>query len=129
MDGQISIFDYQDQRKREIAKRLPIPPIDKKYREAEGWCDDWHYCELEEPPVDDVYFTISTSKDSEYYYYHYKAWARGCWWHWDSWKKEFRKDYEKFYETTFAWVRIPSLYLQVDKALHVMLGMNGIIGE
>ena len=101
MDGQISIFDYQDQRKREIAKRLPIPPLEKKYIDQEGWCDDWHYCELEEPP------------------------EMG---HWDSWKKEFRKDYEKFYETTFAWVRIPSLYLRVDKSLHEMLGLKGIIG-
>jgi len=127
MDGQITIFEYQDQRRREIEKRLPIPRIDKKYLDEEGYCDVWHYCELEEPKETNVYWTISVSKN-DYYHYNYKAFARGVWWRWCSWRKQWYVD-DDFIDKIFAWMEIPLRYRQVDKSLHERLGLKGIIGE
>ena len=129
--GQISLFDYQEQKRKEIEKLLPIPKLDKRWIEQEQWIDDWHYCELEEPPETDVYYTISlfTSRNgSETYIYNHKAFYNGNWYHWDSWKKEFRKDYPGFYEKTFAWVRLPNVHRK-SKSVMEMLGLNGITGE
>ena len=128
MDGQLTIFDYQTDRRKELEKRLPIPRLDKKYLDEEGYIDDWHYCELEQPEYTDVYWTISLSKRHEYYHYEYKAFARGVWWYWCSWRKQWFIDDGSVHQI-FAWMQIPSKYRQVDKSLHERLGLKGIIGE
>ena len=128
MDGQLTIFDYQTDRRKELEKRLPIPRLDKKYLDEEGYIDDWHYCEIEQPEYTDVYWTISLSKRNEYYHYEYKAFARGVWWYWCSWRKQWFIDDGSIHQI-FAWMQIPSKYRQVDKSLHERLSLKGIIGE
>lgn len=124
MDGQISIFDYCDSRLQRLKDKYPIPRLSKDILSEEGWIDDWHYCEIEEPDEVGVYFTISELSNSEYWTYTYRAWAFGKWWHWDFWTHKFRQE---TFKQPFAWVRIPSKYLRVDKSLKDMLGLEGIV--
>ena len=124
MDGQISIFDYCDSRLQRLKDTYPIPRLSKEILSEEGWIDDWHYCEIEEPDEVGVYFTISELSNSEYWTYNYRAWAFGKWWHWDYWTHKFRQE---TFKQPFAWVRIPSKYLRVDKSLKDMLGLEGIV--
>ena len=123
MNGQMTIFDYCENRQSDLEKRYQIPRLSKDILSEEGWCDDWHYCEIEEPDEAGVYFTIS--EHGEYYHYNYRAWAVNQWWWWDSWCHKFRPETDR---QPFAWVRIPSKYLRVDKSLKERLGMEGIIG-
>lgn len=129
MDGQISLFDYQADKLKALKEKYPIPKLEKRWLDLEGWNDNWHYCEMEEPPETDVYYTISLFKSgngSETYMYDHKAFHNGAWYHWDSWKKEFRKDYEGFYEKTFAWVRLPNAHRK-SQSVQEMFGLKGII--
>ena len=118
---QITMNDYLEDRRKELEERYPIPEPTSRWMKEEGWYDTWHYSEIEKPEQDDVYYGIHEFKDC--WIYSYVAWARGKWWEWDSWFKKWKPSRENI----FAWVRIPSRYLQEDKSLHEMLGMNGII--
>ena len=124
MDGQITIFDYCDSRLKKLKEQYPIPKLSKEILSEEGWVDDWHYCEIETPEEVGVYFTISELPNSEYWSYTYRAWAFGKWWWWDGWRHSFFPEKER---RPFAWVRIPSMYLQKDKSLKERLGLEGIV--
>ena len=107
---QMTLLEYQ----------YPIPRHKDRQR-AEDWIDDWHYCAEELPEVQDIYYCIELYKDT--YIYRYLAYARNKWWYWDSY-------FSKFMESkieVLAWVQIPGLYRKVDKYLHQMYGMDGII--
>ena len=121
MEGQISIFDYCDSRLQSLEEKYPIPRLSKDILSEEGWYDDWHYCEIEEPEEVGVYFTIT--EHGEFWHYNYRAWAFGEWWWWDFWRHSFFPEKDR---QPFAWVRIPSKYLRVDKSLKERLGMEGI---
>lgn len=102
----------------------PIPRLKDKYMDEEWWYDDWHYVDNELPPENDIYYTIREFKDC--HIYGYQAFCNDTWYVYDSyfhkWERVRRSD-----DIPFAWVRIPSLYNRVDKHLHEMQGMNGII--
>ena len=116
---QITLFDYLDEKKAEYEKRYPIP---KDYQKSEGWHDDWHYTDLELPTESKVYYTISLTKDGNYFYT-YKAYAYGRWWWWDSYGSKWKAVHSprEDWMLPFAWVDIPDLYLRTDSSLQIRL--------
>lgn len=116
---QITLFDYMNEKKAEYEKRYQIP---RDYQEAEHWHDDWHYTDLELPTESKVYYTISLTKEGNYFYT-YKAYAYGRWWWWDSYGSKWKAIHSprEDWMLPFAWVDIPDLYLRTDSCLQVML--------
>lgn len=96
--------------------------LSRKYKDEDGWSDDWHYSEMELPAEPGIYFVASPLPDSKYYMFKYLAWAHKHWWHnikidkveWrlldeDDWRmKEF---------IPFAWMMIPEKY-RTDESLN-----------
>ena len=125
-DGQMTFDDLLNNKKHELEQKHPIYRLPKETLREEGWVDDWHYAELENPDEDDVYYGITLwGSDSNTYNYGYIAWVSNKGWYvWDSWKHVWRQNTHR---NVLAWVRIPSLYRRVDKGLHERLGLEGII--
>ena len=92
--------------------QYPIPRLPKKYLTEEGWWDDWHYTDEEQPAESNVYFAIQDFHGCYMYTYMYYSEERG-WFGADDWFKTWRKRGDPF-----AWVGIPSKYMQVDKTLN-----------
>lgn len=125
MDGQITLEQFLDEKLQHLKKYYPIPRLSPKVRADEGWFDDWHYADIEQPTENDVYYTITLHHGSNYNYT-YRAYANGKWFTWNAWNKEWEQVTE-LHSTLLAWVRIPSKYRQTDKSLHERLGMRGVI--
>lgn len=115
MDGQMTIFDYLTDILKELELKYPIPRLDKKWRDEEGWCDDWHYCQIEQPEVDDIYCGIVYYTKEEYYNYTYLLWigTRQKWYIFDSWWKKWIEPRQGTFP--LAWVRVPKFFRENDK--------------
>ena len=101
---QLTIFNNRIQ--------YPIPRLPKKYLSEEGWWDDWHYTDEEQPTESNIYYTIYLWKDC--YMYTYMYFENGKWYEADTWFKKWQKPSHD----PFAWVGIPSRYMERDKGLH-----------
>lgn len=110
MPGQISLEALIQDKTQELEKKYPRPIVRQRDRIDEGWFDDWHYTEIEEPSQADVYYAVELFNDT--YMFTYKAWVNG-WYKWDTWTKKWKQDPE----CPIMWVRIPSKYRQTDKSL------------
>lgn len=123
---QMTIDDLMQSKRHEFEQKYPIYRLPKATLREEGWVDDWHYAELENPEEDDVYYGITLwGSDGNTYNYGYIAWVSNKGWYvWDSWKKTWKKNTLR---NVLAWVQIPSLYRREDKGLHERLGLKGII--
>ena len=78
---QLSIFDFLKPDVNVVVQKAPEKPsrseqyelLDKKYgllrkyKDEDGWPDDWHYSEMELPSENGIYFAVSPLPDSEYY--------------------------------------------------------------
>ena len=113
MEGQYNIMDYIKPEplhptKADLDKRYDIP---RDHQKEEGWTDDWHYTELENPKESGVYFVIELSKYGNYMYT-YQAWAFGHWWWFDSYTKKYHRisDVCFAHRKPFAWVTVPNSY-------------------
>lgn len=91
--------------------QYPIPRLPQKYLTEEGWWDDWHYTDEEPPKESGVYYAIYEWQDC--YMYTYMYYDGQTWYEADTWNKEWRKAQID----PFAYVGIPSRYMQVDKGL------------
>lgn len=54
--------------------------LSRKYKDEDGWPDDWHYSEMELPTEAGIYFCASPLPDSKYYNFRYLAFAHKHWW-------------------------------------------------
>lgn len=113
---QLNLFDYLKDLQTAVERKWDIPVPDQKRRAEEGWIDDWHYTELENPPEPNIYYCIILLK-SGHYNYTYMAWAYGHWWNYAGYgtkwlliETERRKEW-----MPFAWVRVPDLYFRKDE--------------
>lgn len=115
MKGQMTIFDYQMSLTADIKSKYPIPRLDKKWREEEGWVDDWHYCQIEKPDMDDVYCGIVYYTKQDYYNYTYLLWVstHDKWYEFDSWWKKWKEPCQDAFP--LAWVRVPKFFRENDK--------------
>lgn len=114
MDGQISLDEYIGAKKKSLADKYPIPRLNHHIRNDEGWYDDWHYTQIEDPCEVDAYYAIKLLKDSYIYTYYY--WANK-WFEWNSSFEKWRVARDK----PLAWVRIPREYRRRDPALKLKL--------
>ena len=103
---QLTIFNNRVQ--------YPIPRLPQKYLTEEGWWDDWHYTDEEQPTESNVYFTIRDCNGYYMYSYFYYSADEQKWYEADDWFKKWITPKIN----PFAWVGIPSKYLQVDKTLN-----------
>lgn len=122
-DGQMTITEWMQER--DYSQVYPIPKLSSKVRDEEGWIDDWHYCDKENPSEVDVYWGIMLYLPTDCYIYGYMAWAKDMWWTWDSYKGQWM--HVCSFEKPLAWVQIPLLYRKKDKGLPDKLGLKGII--
>lgn len=138
---QMNIFDYvkQEPDVNVIVQKAPEKPsrseqyemldkkykLSRKYKDEDGWSDDWHYSEMELPTEAGIYFCASSLPDSEYYNFRYLAFAHKHWW------VNVRTDRVKWYlldedcirdrsSIPFAWMMIPDKYQRNDETLHRM---------
>lgn len=101
--------------KEELDAKYGIP---RDYQKEEGWTDDWHYCEIEQPKEHGIYYVIHHGLNNEYYNYTYMAWAYGHWWNYAGYGEKWllvRGDRRKWMEP-FAWVTVPDLYYRTDES-------------
>lgn len=110
MEGQISIDDLIGAKLRVLEEQYPIPRLSRQIREEEGWFDDWHYTQIEEPLEIDAYYAIELFGDC--YIYSYWYWT-DRWYKWNSSFFEWREARDE----PFAWVKIPIEYRRRDMAL------------
>lgn len=115
MPGQILLDSLLEDKLAALEEKYPKPRLRQQVKIDEGWFDDWHYTEIEEPTEADVYYTVEYC-NGNFYMFTYKAWANG-WYKWDSWFKKWKEDPEG----PVMWVRIPSRYRQKDVALADMV--------
>ena len=139
---QMNIFDYIEKKPDMdvVVQKAPEKPLNKptqyeildkkyklsrKYKDEDGWSDDWHYSEMELPAEPGIYFAASPLPDSKYYNFRYLAWAHKHWW------VNVRIDRVKWYlldedcirdrgDIPFAWMEIPDKYQREDETLHRM---------
>lgn len=55
---QLNLFDYIQDLQTAAERKWDIP-VDQKRRAEEGWIDNWHYTELENPPEPNIYYCIT----------------------------------------------------------------------
>lgn len=139
---QLNIFDYiegkpdtsvivqkaPERKSRELSQYELLDKkykLSRKYKDDDGWSDDWHYSEMELPKEAGIYFCASPLSDSKYYNFRYLAWAHKHWW------VNVRTDRIKWYmldedcfrdrnSIPFAWMEIPDKYQRDDETLHRM---------
>lgn len=139
---QLNIFDYIEKSAdvNVVVQKAPEKPpreltryelldkkygLSRKYKDEDGWPDDWHYSEMELPAEAGIYFAVSPLSDSKYYNFRYLAWAHKHWW------VNVRTDRVKWYlldedcfrdrgSIPFAWMMIPDKYQRNDETLHRM---------
>jgi hypothetical protein len=135
---QMNIFDYvkQEPDVNVIVQKAPEKPprseqyeildkkykLSRKYKDEDGWPDDWHYSEMELPAEPGIYFAASPLPDSKYYNFRYLAFAHKHWW------VNVRTDRVKWYlldedcfrdrsSIPFSWMMIPEKY-RTDESLN-----------
>ena len=136
---QMNIFDYIEKSAdvNVVVQKAPETPprtpskyelldkkygLSRKYKDEDGWPDDWHYSEIELPAEAGIYFAVSPLPDSKYYNFRYLAWAHKHWW------VNVRIDKVKWYlldedcfrdrgSIPFAWMEIPDKYQRNDESL------------
>ena len=113
---QLNLFDYIQDLQTAVERKWDVPEPDAKRRAEEGWIDNWHYTELENPPEPNIYYCITLLKGG-YYNYTYMAWAHGHWWAYAGYGTKWlfaETERRKEWMAPFAWVRVPDLYLRTD---------------
>lgn len=97
--------------------------LSRKYKDEDGWSDDWHYSEMELPAEPGIYFAASPLPDSVYYNFRYLAWAHKHWWvnlgiggkvKWYLLDEDCIRDRSSI---PFAWMMIPDKYQRNDESL------------
>ena len=100
--------------------------LSRKYKDEDGWSDDWHYSEMELPTEPGIYFAVSPLPDSEYYNFRYLAWAHKHWWvnlgigGKVKWYLLDEDNIRMRNSIPFAWMMIPDKYQRNDETLHGM---------
>jgi len=100
--------------------------LSRKYKDEDGWSDDWHYSEMELPTEPGIYFAVSPLPDSEYYNFRYLAWAHKHWWvnlgigGKVKWYLLDEDNIRMRNSIPFAWMMIPDKYQREDETLHRM---------
>lgn len=117
--GQIDLFSFIDERKKELDARYDIP---RDHQKEERWIDDWHYTEIETPKEHGIYYCIHRGFNSDFYNYTYMAWYMGHWWAYagygDKWLIVIGSRRE--WMMPFAWVTVPDLYYRTDDHLEFL---------
>lgn len=99
--------------------------LSRKYKDEDGWPDDWHYSEIELPAEPGIYFCASPLPDSVYYNFRYLAWAHKHWWvnlgigGKVKWYLLDEDDIRTRSSIPFAWMMIPNKYRD-DETLNRM---------
>lgn len=122
LEGQLSIFDLKPFTDYRGKYNLELPS--KRWIEEDGYIDIWHYTDEEEPEEIDVYWSYRLSFQ-KYDNGGYSAWAKGKWWYWDNWLKEWKECNKN--HVVIAFMKIPTIQRRKDVALQEMLGLRGII--
>ena len=117
MEGQLTIFEINNARLKELQEKYPIPRHDPKVLAEEGWSDDWHYTDLEVPEEAGIYYCIHMGFNSDYYHYTYMAYAYGQWWAYAGYGTKWLLVHgeRRAWMKPFAWVRMPDLYMRKDE--------------
>ena len=111
-EGQLSLSDcfpsYED--------LYPIPRLSKRYLNEEGWLDDWHYADKEQPTKGDYYYTfwqIKLHRNKEEYHYTYTTalFYEGKWYLYNSTTHK-RQPPFRWYTLLIGWVAMPTMYQQ-----------------
>ena len=139
---QLNIFNYIEEKPDMdvVVQKAPEKPLNKptqyelldkkyklsrKYKDEDGWPDDWHYSEMELPAEAGIYFCASPLPDSEYYNFRYLAWAHKHWWvnlgigGKVKWYLLDEDDIRTRSSIPFAWMMIPDKY-RGDESLNRM---------
>lgn len=138
---QMNIFDYVKEKPdinvivQKVPEKLSHVPtqyeildrkyqLSRKYKNEDGWSDDWHYSEIELPTEPGVYFVASHLPDSKYYNFRYLAWAHKHWWlniriSGILWRLLDEDCVMMRNSIPFAWMAVPERYRE-DEALNRM---------
>ena len=123
-EGQLDIFSMAAvPDKVKYRDRYPFP-IEYEWQK-EFITDKWHYCDEEEPSMEDVYDGVLVTKKTGDYLETSLAWAKGCWWVWDSWFETWYKIKDKSH-FPLCWRQLPS-YSKNDKYIQKQRDFNGIV--
>lgn len=112
--GQLSLTDCMSYR-----ELYPIPRLQKRWLNEEGWTDDWHYADEETPVREDYYFTVwqtKLRKDREYEYsfsYTNALFHEGKWYLYNSTTKKWQPPFP-WYCFLIGWVEMPTAYQQAE---------------
>ena len=140
---QMNIFDYIEKKPdvSVVVQKTPEKPphvptqyeildakykLSRKYKDEDGWPDDWHYSEMELPTETGIYFCASPLSDSKYYNFRYLAWSHKHWWvnlgisGKVKWYLLDEDDIRMRNSIPFAWMEIPDKYQREDETLHRM---------
>jgi hypothetical protein len=113
-EGQLSLTDCLNFR-----TLYPIPRLQKRWLDEEGWTDDWHYADKETPTKDDYYHTfwqVRLRKDKEYeYQYTYTTalFHEGSWYLYNHTTKKWQPPFP-WYTILIGWVVMPAVYQQSE---------------
>ena len=109
-EGQLSLTDCLNFR-----TLYPIPRLQKRWLDEEGWTDDWHYADEETPETDDYYFTFwkTSIVQSDSYTYTTALFHEGEWYLYNNTTKKWQRPFS-WYKLLIGWVAMPSAYQQSE---------------
>lgn len=97
IEGQLTLFSNR--------VLYPIPKLAKRWRDEEGYIDDWHYVDEEQPTENDYYWTVWLFNDC--YIYEYGRYVDG----WQQFNDATKKWQEPFkFNSIIAWMKLPTRY-------------------